>query len=255
MAEYMLGWLESRDARLFSEELVRMHERLVPQEPPIDTPMDTAEKINFLLARQEGSYLAEFALRLQRIAVEEGKTFEVLECQSQQTTHRLQSAQTQLEVIQAEEQRAHDRLQARMEEHMHKQLQARSAPATAANAQTMARLNHLDAKAQQALEQLKQKRESLQREITQLEQENGELKISYGQLAEDAQDLNQKAILLKQTINETKIAIKKAKRHNVLEAIAWTAGSIFGTWAIQAWISTSMSVTFDAQMLRSTIRI
>lgn len=252
VAEYMLDWLQQHNALLVSLELVRMHARVVPQ--VVDTSMDTAAKIDFLLAKQEeaglGFYLADLELGLQRIAATEEKAFEVLESQTAQTAHHLQSAQAQLQVIQAEETRAKNQLKASMEEHMQRQVEALSRPATSLNVETMVRLDDLGVEARQALHQLQQKRENLQREIDQLEQENQQLKTCHEQLAEDAQALNKNTILLREGIVETKIAIKKAKRDNVLEAVGWAVGSWFGTWAIQAWMTSTQigaSFTFSRQ--------
>ena len=247
VAEYMLGWLDRRGERLVSEELVRMHARVVPQ---VDTLTNTSEKISFLLARQRASYLTDFEHRLARIAVHEEKAFELLENENVQTAQQLQATQTQLQVIQAEEERAKNLLKARIEEHMQAQVQARSVPATASTAQTMANLGQLSVQARQALEQLKQKRETLEGQIEHLEKENKEIKECHAELVKNGEELKQKVIQLRETIVETKIAIKKARRNNALEAIAWVAGSAFGTWAIQAWLASStfgVSVIFDAK--------
>jgi len=252
VAEYMLSWLERRNARLISIELIRMHAKVVPQH--VDTSRGTAAKIDFLLAKQEetglGFYLADLEMGLQRIAVTEEKAFEALDSQAAQTAHHLQSAQAQLEVIQAAETQAKNRLKAGIEEHMQRQVAAQSAPATVMNAQTVVRLDALGVEAQRALHQLQQKRESLERKISQLEQENQQLKVSYEHLGEEARALNQNAIQFREGILETKIAIKKAKRDNVLAAVGWAVGSWFGTWAIQAWMASTgigASVTFSRQ--------
>jgi len=254
LAERMLIWLQVRGARYYSQGLIDRHRRIVPQ--TLNTSRETDDAIDLLLSRQRsiGVNLFEEQLAVSVTQITLEVELEGVQNQNEQTAHALQSSQRELDVVQE----ANHGLQQRMEAHMRAQVAALSAPSTAMNAQTVANLNHLSSPAQQALNQLRQTRDRLHAELAQLEREKEEIKKVQQEVAKECDQLKQGVAVLQQSIVETKEAIKKAKMVNVFEVIAWTAGSVFGSMALNALIgsgSLSATTSFTARSAKFSILI